>query len=690
MSNDFLVEIGTEELPPTALLNLSNSFTNSIVEALKNAQLSHGEVKPFATPRRLAVYIKDLAEKTPEQALTNWGPPKKVALDDSGEPTKAAIAFAKKNGIGVDELQFENDGKAEKLVHRSVKAGQESTELMPQFIRDALDKLPIPKRMRWGASRTEFVRPVHWIVMLNGADVINTEILGIKAGRNTRGHRFHCDTSLEIANPASYEELLKTSGHIIADFAERQAIIKQQVITAGESLGGQAVIEQDLLDEVTALVEWPVTLTGSFEERFLEVPAEALISSMAEHQKYFHVVDKSGELMPNFMTVANIESLDKAQVIAGNEKVIRPRLSDAAFFFETDKKLPLEKRAERLNTVVFQAKLGTLLDKAQRIEKLAGWIAEQINANATQAKRAGYLCKADLVSDMVLEFDKMQGVAGRYYALNDGEDAVVAEAIKEQYLPKFAGDKLPNSLEACCVALADRLDTLTGIFGIGQKPSGSKDPFALRRASLAVLRIIVEKSLKLDLRSCLEQAIAGHNDLPAKDGLSDTILEYMLERFRAWYEDEGIAAEVFMAVSAKQLSEPLDINQRVLAVNEFTKMAEAPALASANKRVSNILAKQAEHTGSETINKDLLQDSAEQALAEAIELKQQEVAPLFAERNYQQALASLASLQQPVDTFFDEVMVMCDDEALKNNRLAMLKQLRGLFLEVADISLLAG
>lgn len=688
MSHDFLVEIGTEELPPTALLKLSNSFTASIKQSLVAHDLNFSSIEPFATPRRLAVVVKGLDAKTPEKEIEAWGPPKKIAFDADGQPTKAAQAFAKKNAIGLDELKVENDGKADKLVFRSTQQGTAVAELLPAFVQHALDKLPIAKRMRWGASRNEFVRPVHWLVMLLDEQIVNCEILGIKANNITRGHRFHCDTTLEVANPASYPALLTESGHIMANYDERRKEIRHQVEAEGQKVGGHAVISDDLLNEVTGLVEWPVALTGGFDQRFLEVPAEALISSMAEHQKYFHVIDDNGALLPHFITVANIVSNDPQQVIEGNERVIRPRLSDAAFFFETDKKTSQSTRVERLANVVFQAKLGTLLDKTQRISALAGWIAGQTASNVDYAKRAGQLCKADLVSDMVLEFDKMQGIAGQYYALNDGEPTEVADAIKDQYLPKFAGDALPDTLTGCAVALADRLDTITGIFGIGQKPSGSKDPFALRRASLGVLRIIIEKNLDLDLRECLQQAINGHSELPAAVGLVDTVLAYMLERFRAWYEEDNISAEIFMAVSAKQLSQPLDINQRVLAVNAFNDLPEAQALAAANKRVSNILAKLDDQSVIGAVDSNLLQDDAEKTLAKLVAEKALTVAPLFAERQYAQALAALADLREPVDNFFNEVMVMADDEALRNNRLALLKQLRELFLEVADISLL--
>lgn len=687
MTYDFLVEIGTEELPPTALLALSTSFSSQITASLSAADLSFSSVEPYATPRRLAVVVKALSAKTPEKEIVAWGPPAKIAFDADGNAAKPAQAFAKKNGLSIDDLQVENDGKADKLVFRSTLAGVNARELLPAIVQTALDKLPIPKRMRWGASRTEFVRPVQWVVMMQDEQIIDCEILGIKANNISRGHRFHCDTSLEIANPSVYPTLLADSGHIVASFEERRDLIREQVIAEGKRVGGQAVIEEALLNEVTGLVEWPVALTGSFEERFLAVPAEALISSMSEHQKYFHVVDAEGNLLPHFITVSNIVSQDPAQVISGNERVIRPRLSDAAFFFETDQKIKLAERVERLSSVVFQAKLGTLLDKAKRIEQSAGIIAEKIGSDTALAQRAAYLCKADLVSDMVLEFDKMQGIAGTYYALNDGEPAEVANALKDHYLPKFAGDKLPESLTGCAVALADRLDTIVGIFGIGQKPSGSKDPFALRRASLAVLRLIVEKDLDLDLRECLELAMQQHGELPAKEGLIETVLSYMLERFRAWYEEANISAEVFMAVSAKNLSRPLDINQRVLAVHNFSQLAEAQALAAANKRVSNILAKTTDDYSSQ-VSESLLEEGTETILYKELTRISDKVSPLINSRAYTEALREMAVLRDPVDAYFDQVMVNVEEDDLRKNRLSLLAALRNLFLNIADISLL--
>lgn len=687
MTADFLFELGTEELPPKALKNLITALQSHVIEGLQAEELSWITVRAFAAPRRLALIVEQLSATTPSRELVVWGPPKAIAFDADGKPTKAAQAFADKNGIAVEALQTESDGKVEKLVARTTTTGKPVVSLLGGIIESAINKLPIAKRMRWGSKRTEFVRPAHWLVMLYGDDIVDAEVLGLRANRETRGHRFHYNRALLLDNAGEYEQKLKEIGYVIADREARRALIREQVNAEAARIGGHAVIDEDLLDEVTALVEWPVALTGKFESRFLAVPAEALIASMKEHQKYFHVVDVKGQLLPHFITVANIASSDPSQIIDGNERVIRPRLSDAAFFYETDKKTSLAALRERLKTIVFQAQLGTIYEKTQRVSALAAHIAGLLGADSKLASRAGELCKSDLVSNMVGEFDNMQGIAGYYYALNDGENADVAAAMNEQYLPRFAGDNLPQTVTGTIIALADRLDTLTGIFGIGQQPTGSKDPFALRRASIAVLRLLVEKKLDLDLRALLDVARAQHKSLTAGDDLTDTILGYMLERFRAFYEDASIPAEVFQAVNAKKISVPLDIDQRVQAVFEFSKLPQAQALAAANKRVSNILDKQGGNVSGQ-INTTLLQEDAEKQLAQAIEAKAAVVQPLFAAREYTKALATLADLQPTVDAFFDSVMVMSDDPALQQNRLALLQQLRGLFLEVADISLL--
>lgn len=686
-TNNLLIELGTEELPPTALLKLSEAFTQLVVTGLKELNLSMGSVEPFATPRRLAVRVNNVPSHTPTENVTVWGPPQKVGFDADGNPTKAGAAFAKKNNVSVDDLGVENDGKIDKLVFKTQAGGELTAGLIPALVQGALAKLPISKRMRWGASRNEFVRPVHWLVLMLGDQVVSGELLGLSAGNTTRGHRFHADRAFAINHADDYEAILK-SAYVIASVAAREKIIIQQVQACGEKLRGQAVISEDLLAEVTGLVEWPVAVAGNFDTRFLQVPSEALISSMKEHQKYFHVVDANNNLLPNFITVANIESTDVAQVIAGNERVIRPRLADAAFFFEQDKKVSLDNQREKLSRMVFQAKLGTLYDKTERIAALAKIIATEIGAEPSLAHRAGQLSKADLVTSMVYEFADLQGIAGSYYAANDGEAAEVAAALTEQYMPRFAKDSLPKTQTGTVLALADRLDTLAGIFGLGQVPTGSKDPFALRRASLAVLRLLIENNLALDLKTLLQHAVDLYPELPKGHESVDLALNYMLERLRSWYEDAGIDIAIYQAVSAKNLSEPLDINHRIYAVTEFNKLPEAQALAAANKRVSNILAKQQTDVGS-TVDNTLLVEPAEVALSALLSQLQQEVVPLLKNNNFKESLAVLAQLRASVDTFFDDVMVMAEDEALRNNRLSLLAQLRNSFLAVADISFLA-
>lgn len=678
--HDFLVELGTEELPPKALKTLSDAFTKGITDGLAEAGVNFDTVKSYASPRRLAVLINGLADKQADREIEKRGPSTKA-------PEKAVEGFARSCGVTADQLEKIDTSKGEYFNFKATEEGKATTSLLPSLVESSLNKLPIPKRMRWGASRVEFVRPVHWLVMLFGDEVIDCEILGLTSGRKTRGHRFHYNQEIELITPSSYATSLENPGMVIADYDTRKAMINEQVQAEGAKLNAIAQIDPDLLDEVTALNEWPVALTGRFEERFLEVPAQALISSMKEHQKYFHHFDANGNLLPNFTTICNIVSNDPQQVIEGNEKVIRPRLSDAAFFFETDKKTTLEARVEKLKSIVFQKDLGTVYDKASRISALSGKIADALGNDQAKAERAGLLAKTDLLTDMVYEFTDLQGLMGYHYALNDGEDQDVALAQNEQYMPRFAGDELPQTAPGIAVAIADRLDTLTGLFGINQPPTGSKDPFALRRAALGVLRIIVERELDLDLRDLLKIAADNHNSLPARDGLEDKVLDFMLDRFRAWYEDADINAEVFLSVLALKPSRPLDFDRRVKAVNHFRTLDEASALAAANKRVSNILNKQGVE-GTAEISSALLAEETEKTLAAAIESQKAILAPLFSEGKYQEALESLSSLREPVDAFFDNVMVMADDESVKNNRLAILSQLRALFLGVADISVL--
>lgn len=688
---DFLFELGTEELPPKALKTLSAALESEVLAGIKDlfgkqaAYAFEGTiVNSYAAPRRLALFLGNLADEVPSSTFMMQGPPARIAYDEQGKPSKALEGFARKCGTTTDKL-VDIDGKMSFSQELPAKA---LADELPAIIESALGKLPIPKRMRWGASRTEFVRPVKWLVMLMGTQVIECEILGLTAGRNTRGHRFHHNHEIVLSHANEYLENLESVGYVMADFEERREKIRAQVEAEGSLVDGIAQIDEDLLDEVTGLNEWPVALTGRFEERFLDVPAQALITSMKEHQKYFHVTDSDGKLMPFFITISNIESTDPAQVIAGNEKVIRPRLSDAAFFFETDKKRTLESRIEDLKSIVFQKDLGTLHDKASRVAILAKHIAEQLGQDQAKAERAALLAKTDLMTDMVYEFTDLQGLMGYHYALNDGEDEAVALAQNEQYMPRFSGDELPKSEPGIAVALADRLDTLTGLFGINQPPTGSKDPFALRRASLGVLRIIVERQLDLDLEDLIKVAADSHSNLPARDGLETKIVDFMLERFRAWYDDEGIAIEAYLAVHALRPTRPLEFDQRVQAVSHFRTLEEAGALAAANKRVSNILSKQ-DTKISDSVSQELLIEDAEKALAASVANKSAELEPLFAAGNFKEVLESLAELRPTVDQFFDEVMVMADDEAVRNNRLALLNQLRNLFLGVADISALS-
>ena len=683
-TKNFLVELGTEELPPTQLQTLSAAFTAGIEAGLQDAGLANGiEVVSFASPRRLAVVVNNLAEKQDDRDDVLWGPPANIAFDADGKPTKAAEGFAKKAGIDLADASEEN-GKLK--VSRRIE-GKATTDLLAGIVQTSLDKLPIAKRMRWGASRNEFVRPVQWLVMLFGEQVVEAEILGAKAGNQSRGHRFHANRNITISSSGDYQQAMRDA-FVIADYQERKNIIRQQVTAKGEELGGVAIIDEDLLDEVTGLNEWPTALAGNFDDDFLRVPSEALVSSMKEHQKYFHVEDNNGQLLPNFITLTNIESKDPQQVIEGNEKVIRPRLADAAFFWDTDRKQSLESRYDKLASMVWVNKLGTLKDKTDRIGALADNIATAIGADNALAQRAAKLCKTDLLTDMVYEFTDLQGIAGTYYAQHDGEHADVAAAMQEQYMPAFAGDELPATQAGVCVALADRIDSLVGLFGLGQIPTGSKDPFALRRASLGVLRILVEKQINIDLGQLIDWAIAADWETAPKAETKATLIDYMLERFSAWYKDEGIAVEVFQSVRTLGLSNALDINNRVQAVNSFSAMEEAQALAAANKRVSNILAKNGGESVVAEVDADLLSEDAEKVLAAQIAEKQTQVQPLLADAQYQEALASLAGLRDAVDAFFDNVMVMADDEAVKNNRLALLKQLQGLFIAIADISLL--
>lgn len=685
LKQDLLIEIGTEELPPKALSALSSAFLESVSAQLAKAGLAFDSILPYATPRRLALLVQQLATQQSEQRIVKTGPAVQAAFAADGTPTKAAEGFARSCGVSVAELQQRQDGNVLKLAYESVQPGATTAELIPAFVKQALDQLPVPKRMRWGSSRNEFVRPVHWIVLLFGNTVIDAEILGIQASNRTRGHRFMHPAEIVLDTPADYAERLRKPGRVIASFEERRTEVRKQVEAEGRKHMAVAMIDDGLLDEVTALVEWPVALTGSFDKAFLSVPKEALISSMKEHQKCFHLLNKEGGILPNFITLSNLVSRDPAKVIAGNEKVIRPRLADAAFFYSQDKKHRLEDRIAKLKTVVFQQELGTVYDKSQRVARLACYMAEQLGANVGYARRAAEIGKCDLMTSMVYEFAELQGIMGYYYAVQDGEPEEVARALNEQYMPRFARDALPETTTGMVLALAERLDTITGLFGIGQPPTGSKDPFALRRAALGILRIIIEKNLGLDLAPCIAQAIGGFAALSKADNLEATVQDFIFERLRAWYADLGIGADVFQAVAAVRPTRPLDFDARIKAVSHFGALPQAQALAAANKRVSNILAK-SESATLPTFVAGLAQEPAEQALAGELAALVTLVTPELQKGNYTAALSAMAALQPAVDGFFDSVMVNVEEAALRNNRLALLHQLRALFLQVADIS----
>ncbi|RPI15759.1 MAG: glycine--tRNA ligase subunit beta [Lysobacterales bacterium] len=692
MSRDFLVEIGTEELPPKSLLALAAAFEQGITKGLAEAGLVHGKVERFATPRRLAVRVRKLAERQPDRALERRGPPVKAAFDAQGAPTQAALAFARSCNVTVEALERLETPKGAWLVHRGIESGATAVDRLPGIVQAALEALPIARRMRWGAGEAQFVRPVHWILMMYGRDVVPGRMLDVEHSNLTFGHRFMAPKPLRIATPSAYESVLAKRGRVLADIAARRESIRQGVATAAAKLGGQAVIDDALLDEVTALVEWPVPLAGRFDARYLELPPEVPIATMQDHQRYFPVRDATGRLMPWFVTVANLESKDPAQVVAGNERVVRPRLSDAAFFWATDRQQRLDARLDGLRRVTFQTQLGSLYDKTQRVRALARSIATAIGGDAALADRAAELAKCDLITSMVGEFPELQGVMGRYYARHDGEPTEVCEALREQYLPRFAGDELPATHAGMAVAIADKLDTIAGIYATGQKPTGTRDPFGLRRAALGLLRTSIERRLDLDLQSLVAQALAAL-PFPAPADCARDVYDYIVERLRAYYVEGGagfdVTPEMFDAVLATRPASPLDFDARLRALVEFLALPDAQSLAAANKRIANILRKSTEPVG-DHVDADRLVDPAEQILAEQVEAIARIVEPRYAAREYTAALRSLAALRKATDDFFDSVMVMTDDAALRANRLALLKRMQGLFMHAADLSRLPG
>jgi glycyl-tRNA synthetase beta chain len=683
---DLLIELGTEELPPKALAKLSEAFQQGVEDGLKKAELSYESVVAYATPRRLALHFTDLQTRQADREVERRGPAVKAAFDEDGNPTKALEGFMRSCGATVEDLDTVETDKGAWLLFKQQQTGADSASLLADIIEQSLNNLPIPKRMRWGDLPGEFVRPVHWLLVLFGDDVVPMEMLGVTSGQVTYGHRFHHPEAIHISEAATYAPTMEAEGHVIVDFAARKQIIEQQIKTLANDLGGRAVINPDLLDEVTALVEWPVALAGNFDERFLQLPSEALISSMEGHQKYFAVRGEQGELLPHFITISNIASQDPQQIIAGNERVILPRLSDAAFFWDTDRKQPLTDRQDKLKTIVFQNQLGTVFDKSQRVAILAAAIATQIGGDAELAKRAAELAKCDLVTEMVGEFPELQGIMGRYYARLDGEHEEIAEALDEQYLPRFAGDSLPQTVSGQAVSIAEKVDTLVGLFGIGQPPTGVKDPFALRRASLGVLRNIIEQSLDLDLLALIEQSQAIYGDALTESKAAEQVMQYSFDRLRGYAQEQGYKADEFEAVLAVSPTKPLDFMQRLKAVSTFRSLEQADALAAANKRIGNILRKNDAEALNVAVNASLLQEEAEKILATQVEAAVDALTPLMASADYAGVLNYLANMRDAVDAFFDQVMVMADDEAVKQNRLALLNQTRALFLGVADIS----
>jgi glycyl-tRNA synthetase beta chain len=683
---NLLIELGTEELPPKALKSLRDSLKSGIESGLKNAELSFDSIEAYATPRRLAVLVKQVETEQQDKEVEKRGPAVNVAFDDSGKPTKAAEGWARSNGITVEQADRLKTDKGEWLLHKATVKGQALADLVQGILEAAIKTLPIPKPMRWGDSTAQFIRPVHTLTVMLGSELIEAEILETRSARFIQGHRFHSPQGFELDHVDNYLSKLREA-KVIANFEERIETIQSEVSRLASELGGQVIQDDELVEEVAALVEWPVALTASFDQGFLAVPKEPLIVTMKDDQRYFPVEDGKGNLLPQFIFITNIESRDPQQIIKGNEKVVRPRLADAQFFFESDKKVTLESRVAALDSVLFQKQLGSIGDKARRISVLAGKIANQLTADVKASERAGLLCKADLVSDMVSEFPETQGVMGKHYALNDGESPVVAEAIEQHYWPRFSGDELPLTKEACAVALADKLDTLVGIFGIGQVPKGDRDPFALRRAALGLLRTLVERKLSLDLHELLAASVEGFGDKLSNNTVATDVFDFLLGRFRPWYQDQGITVDVIQSVLARSPSKPTDFDQRVKAVQSFKSMDSAASLAAANKRVGNILAKSDEEI-SGNVDEALLQEESETTLYRLVKQTEGAVKPLIAAGKYSDALTHLSELKEPVDAFFEHVMVNADDDKVRINRLNLLFRLRQLFLEIADISLL--
>ncbi len=680
-----LVEIGTEELPPKDLKRLAQSFAEELEKELNAVELRTTGKHVYATPRRLAVILDGLPTKQADKNVERKGPSLIAAFDEEGNPTQAALGFARSCGVAVDTLEKLETNKGAWLVHRDVRVGEYASALAADVVRRALEALPIARRMRWGAANVEFVRPVHWVVLLLDDQVVEDKILGVKSGSSTRGHRFLHPGLLPLSTASDYVRVLEQSGKVLADFQRRRALIRQQIEHCASDLQGRVLVDDALLDEVTSLVEWPQAFSGGFEERFLGMPPEVLISTMQDHQKYFPVVDDNENLLPHFILVTNIDSKYPSRIVKGNERVIRPRFSDAEFFWQQDRKQTLAARREALAAVVFQEKLGSLLEKSERLKQIASVIAAELDVPSHAARRSAELSKCDLLTQMVHEFPSLQGVMGYYYARHDGESEEVAVALDEQYMPRHAGGTLPQTVVGQTLALADRLDTLVGIFAIGQKPTGVKDPFGLRRASLGVLRILIEGELNLDLEALLYAAARGYPTRLDAERVVPEVFDYATERLKAYYTERGVTVDVFEAVQARRPTRPVDFDHRVRAIERFRKLAAAQSLTSANKRIRNILRRGGgEHPGN--VDETMLELPAERALYESLGTLRNEVGNLYDNGQYEQALNRLSELHNPVDRFFDEVMVMVEEDALRSNRMALLHQLSELFLRTGDLS----
>jgi len=683
---DFLFELGCEELPPKSLTKLASSLHNHLKASFESLGLGFADSEWFATPRRLAVRFIQLDSAQADKQVEKLGPAVAAAFDNDGNAKPAAIGFAKSNGVEVADLSRKQGDKGERLAYVADVKGQQTSELMEALLQKAVSQLPVPKAMRWGDSSYQFSRPVHWVLAIMGEEALAVNLFGLKADNLSFGHRFHSPNPITINNAKEYEAKLAAE-NVVVCFEERKARIRIQVEKIACDSNAVAVVSEELLEEVTALVEWPVALLGNFEKVFLQVPAEALISAMAEHQKYFHLINDQGELLPHFITVSNIESKNPQSVISGNEKVIRPRLADAKFFYDSDCKKPLESYIEKLKKIVFQNKLGSLYDKSQRVKLLARFIAKELNADSSLTDRAADLCKCDLITDMVGEFSDLQGVMGRYYADKDNEEKDVAKAMDEIYMPRFAGDQLPVTTTGLILALAERVDTLVGIFGIGQIPTGAKDPFALRRAALGVLRLIAEKELDLDLTDLIDQSVDSFNDISIDANTKSELLKFFAARSLAMYQDKGFSSQVIKSVQVIGISQPTDFVNRIKAVKSFDAQVESRDLAEANKRVKNILAKSDFVQADIKIDQNLFEQN-EKALFETIEQVKGFVNDQIANAQYGKALEKLASLKDVVNQFFDQVMINVEDKAVRNNRLALINELRNLFIGIADISLL--